>query len=301
MNILVAFNDNYTMPTRVMLKSLIENNHCSLDIYVIYVTLSDISKRKISELNDATTTIHFLRIDERKFESFPVMGIYSKEAYIRLFAHRYLPEDIDRVLWLDSDLIINGSLDEFYNIEFDNKLYVAYKDIKCDNQKKKISLGMPLDMTYINSGVLLMNLKEIRGTVQDEQIVKFVEEYNKKIEYVDQDVFNGLLYEHFKVIESDFTYNYIVRHITPWNKRKVYKNAMVFHYAGFKPWNAGFKYYGFHIWWKYALLTDKTYYKARFKSVFLSCIVAKSVHWAGMETERHCPRLHSFLTKHDGR
>ena len=296
MNILVAFNDNYTMPTKVMLKSLIKNNHFSLNIYVLYVELSNESIKYISEFNSNAVSIRFIQIDENILDCAPVMGIYSKEAYIRLFAHDYLPEDIDRILWLDSDIIVNGDIREFYDQSFKDKLYVAYKDaIQGDSAEKKASLGMPGDAVYINSGVLLMNIKEIRKKVKSEAITSYIKENSGKIKVVDQDVFNGLLYDSIRVIDSDYTYNYFASHIMPWNRHMICRKARIIHYAMHKkPWNPSYPYYGFRLWWKYALMTDINL-KSRYRSIFLSCYLEKIIFWPGYQITFRAPKLYKFL------
>ena len=299
MNILVAFNDNYAMPTKVMLKSLIEKNHYLLDIYVLYVNLSNESIKYISELNSEAVYIRFIQIDEDILDYAPVTEFYSKEAYIRLFAHDYLPEDIDRILWLDSDMIVNGDIREFYDQSFNNKFYVAYKDVfQGDSAKKKASLGMPADAAYINSGILLMNIKEIRKKVKTEMFTGYIKENSDKIVLPDQDVLNALLYDNIKVIDSDYTYNCFTMNITPWNWRSVFRKSRIIHYAGgLKPWNAAYPYYGFQLWWKYALMTDVNL-KSRYRSILLSCYLKKIKFWTKLQLGRRAPKLLKYLEEH---
>ena len=297
MNILVAFNDNYAMPTRVMLKSLIENNREIIHIYVLYISLSEESIKELSTLNSDSTTLHFIRIDDAKLKNVPIALFYSKEAYIRLFAHLYLPADVNRILWLDSDVIVNGDIQEFYKQSFEGKLYVAYKDpIQGDSAEKKTSLGMPPDAVYINSGVLLMNIAKIRGKINPEDITNYISDYYDRIKFVDQDVFNGLLYDSIRVIESeDYTYNYFVSGIMPRNKRKVYQDVRIIHYAmGKKPWKKGFTYYGFHLWWKYALMVDTKYIR-QYISICPSYILTRSKHRIAIEVKKRMPKLYSIL------
>lgn len=59
MNILVAFNDDYAMPTRVMLKSVIENNQEIIHIYVLYFSLTEDSIKELSTLNSERSNLHF--------------------------------------------------------------------------------------------------------------------------------------------------------------------------------------------------------------------------------------------------
>lgn len=303
MNILVAFNDNYAMPTRVMLKSVIENNQEIIHIYVLFFSLTEDSIKELSTLNSERSNLHFIQIDDSKLKNVPITLFYSKEAYVRLFAYLYLPEEIERILWLDSDVIVNGEIGEFYCQSFDGKMYVAYKDpIQGDSSEKKAELGMPDDAVYINSGVLLMNLEEIREKLLDEDITNYIRDYYDKIKYVDQDVFNGLLYDCIKVIDSeDYTYNYFVSSITLRNRHVVYQNARIIHYAmRNKPWKKGFIYDGFHLWWKYAVMADKSY-KKKYKNNYPSYIWARSMHEIVVLIKNGSPKVYRKLKKFKNR
>ena len=299
MNIMVAFNDGYTLPTKVMLKSLIINNTEELHIYVLYTKLSSESIDSIKELDDGNRVfITMLQIDDHLLDGVPVMKHFSKEAYIRLFAHLILDESIDRILWLDGDMIINGSLSYFYNLDFEDKIFIAEKDIEIgDSDEKKKSLGMPSDVDYINSGVLLINLTEARKRLDDKVIRDFVREHKDAIQFVDQDVFNGCLYKEFKVVDTSHLYNFFSRYIFLDNKKYVYKNAHVIHYAGRnKPWKKGYTYGGFRIWWKYAFRSGPQY-KMLFIRILPSGIKGKMIHGTALFTKSKMPGVYDKLVK----
>ena len=278
MNIMVSFNDGYVMPTKVMLTSLIHNNDERIDIYVLYVELTEDSLSSIQSLSDNKRVfIYLVKVDETILEDLPIMGHFSKEAYIRLFAHSILDNRLDRILWLDGDMIVLKSLSDFYNQDFEGKVFVAVKDQICgDDLQTKKSLGMPLDVDYINSGVLLINLQLASKVIREEEIREYVKNYKEVIQYVDQDVFNGLLYNFFKTYNDEY-YNYFSNKITCKNIKEIYNNAKIIHFMGlYKPWRRLYFYEGFHLWWKYAMLSDpsitKRYYIACISHVFWKCM-----------------------------
>lgn len=299
MNILVAFNDGYTMPTKVMLRSLITNNQSEeLSIYVLYLSLTDESIQSIYELSNGNEVkIYFVKIDD-DMSYLPIPGHFSKEAYIRLFAHSYLDKNLDRILWLDGDMIIRGSLKEYYNQDFEDCLYIADVDAHLgrDSIKHK-KIGLPLDVEYINSGVLLINLKGVRETVSNEDIIKYIVQYPERLEYVDQDVFNGLLYKYFKRIDPEHIYNFFSDCITWKNKKYVMNNVHVIHYgSSFKPWKKGYRFYGFSLWWQYALIDNKDL-KKTFFSILPSYIKGFCAHCIGNVVKNKCPGLYKKLKK----
>ena len=100
--------------------------------------------------------------------------------YYRLFAARYLPTEIDRVLYLDPDIVVNGNLQELYDTPLNGYLFAAATHVREIMRKINVlRLGMHEDGTYINSGVLLMNLKLLREEQDYQKVFKYIKKYNK--------------------------------------------------------------------------------------------------------------------------
>ena len=262
MNIFTAFDEAYVLPTRVMLKSLIENQSDALTIYVFYSSLSRKSIDAVRQLEEpGRVSFFFKQVEDSFLGELSIPKQFSKEIYYRLFAHHLFPEDVKKALWLDGDIIINGSLSEFYNQDFQGKIFIAIKD--CDPiiaEKKRIILDMTLDSKYINSGVMLFDLKAMRETLNDQEIIQYMTENQEILEFADQEVFNGLLHEHILVVDPDRRYNYSCWYITEENQAEVYRNARVIHYCGSKkPWKEDFSLLPPVIWWEYALKTGPEY------------------------------------------
>uniref|UniRef100_I5AQ91 LPS:glycosyltransferase n=1 Tax=Eubacterium cellulosolvens (strain ATCC 43171 / JCM 9499 / 6) TaxID=633697 RepID=I5AQ91_EUBC6 len=299
MNIMVSFNDAYVFPTKVMLKSLILNNMCSyIYIYIVYTDLSEESMNSIKELEDGKRIfISFVPFDSQFVDNFPLTMYFSKEAYIRLFAQWILDDCLERILWLDGDIIINGSLEEFYSQEFDGKIYVAEKDMGKAIIKARERLGMPLDSCYVNSGVLLIDLAEARKKIDRTKIVRYIEEHSMALLYVDQDVLNGCLNDMIKVSDTSNTYNYLTQNIESKNKTSIYKNVRVFHYVGpSKPWKNGYRNSAFRLWWKYALITDGSR-KETFVKLLPSCLYGKTEHAIALFLARRCKSLFKVMCR----
>ena len=267
MNIFTAFNEGFVLPTRVMLKSLIENQSGALTIYVFYSSLSQESIDTIRQLEEpGRASFVFTKVDDSFLGDFSIPERFSKETYYRLFAHRIFPENVEKALWLDGDVIVNGSLSDFYYQDFQGKLFIAVEDFQtteAEIQKiavRKTLLKMPLDSKYVNSGVLLFNLKAMRETLNDQEIIHYLTENQEILLFADQDVFNGLLHEHFLVVDPDRWYNYFHWKITEANQVEVYSNTRVFHYCGGqKPWKENYCFLPYDLWWKYALKTGPEY------------------------------------------
>ena len=107
MNILLAPNNYYIMPTIVLLQSLFDAEDDRLDIYVIH---SDLTNENIERLDrfvaEHSGVFHPIFIDADTFASAYTSFHITKEAYYRLLAQDLLPDDLDRVLYLDGDLVV---------------------------------------------------------------------------------------------------------------------------------------------------------------------------------------------------
>lgn len=110
MNLLVTLNASYLAPLNVMLFSLMRSNPTEkFNIYLLHNNLSEellLPTRKILGGN----SLYPIQVQEPQLKDAPVSKRYPQEMYFRIFAAQYLPEGIDRVLYLDPDIIINGSL-----------------------------------------------------------------------------------------------------------------------------------------------------------------------------------------------
>lgn len=109
-----------------------------------------------------------------------------------------LPESVDRLMYLDVDLIINGSIEEFYHIDFAGDDVIAADD---SNGKRTLDtfgskqIEMFHDMLaqgfrYFNAGVMLFNVAQIRKTNNFNTYMEAIKKWNYEMEAPDQDILN---------------------------------------------------------------------------------------------------------------
>lgn len=260
MNILVTLDSNYIHPLKVMLKSLFVNNQ--EDQFCIYLMHSRLKEEEVAGLikfvNEEGSKLCEVKIEDSFFKGAPLLLHYTKEMYYRLLAFRFLPR-IDRILYLDPDILVINSVRELYELDITGYLYAAaYRNRLPITEVNKIRLK-PYDIdAYYNSGVLLMNLTLQRQYIKEESIFEFVEKYHWKLILPDQDIINALYAKLIKALD-EMIYNYDVR------KYRVYKlaskghctmdfilnNTVFLHFCGKKkPWQLD--YHGrFHALYKH--------------------------------------------------
>ena len=127
MDILVTLDEGYLMQLRVMLTSLYLNHPNELcRVYLLHSRIPDVRLRELGKgLRALGCELHPVRVDSRLFEKAPVTKQYPQEMYYRLLAARLLPEDLERVLYLDPDVLIINSLKPLWELEMGDFLFAA--------------------------------------------------------------------------------------------------------------------------------------------------------------------------------
>ena len=221
MNIATALNRKYLEYTAVMLCSLCENNHEHIDAYILHSELTDKDINTLkNSLSKYDITIIPLMINRSDFDTrLPRNSQWSIETYYRLMLMDILPDNIDRILYLDVDLIINGSVEEFYHVDFKGDEVIVADD--SNGKRSRDTFGskqaeMFKDMLdngfrYFNADVMLFNVQEIRKTHNFNTYMKAVEEwdyakktifYNELLEKMQQNLMSDNSVE--KIIDNLF-------------------------------------------------------------------------------------------------
>lgn len=122
---------------------------------------------------------------------------YSKMSYIRCFFSKYLKED--KVLYLDVDALVVGNIEELWNMDLEEN-YIA--GVHEDGEWEGYLQVKGLDKTYINSGVMIMDLKAIREQKLDDKMINLLNA--RKFAFPDQDVINITLKDKIKHISNKY-------------------------------------------------------------------------------------------------
>jgi lipopolysaccharide biosynthesis glycosyltransferase len=239
MNILVAINSTYVLPLIVMLESLFDNNS-DINIYLLYSDLTSAELKYLDNFIKSKGSIFIpLKIADNTFSDAPTLKYISKETYYRLLAAEILPSSVDRLLWLDADLIVVKNIKNFYHTDFSDKYLVA-----CSYgtpMKKTIEgackrLELPDSSQYFNAGVLLFNMEKLR-TVEMRKMINHCLESGRPLTFLDQDISNLIFYNQVKIEDYRY-YNAMIHCIaSPEEQHFMRENATIIHFPGeAKPW-----------------------------------------------------------------
>lgn len=242
------------------LQSLLE--HCSdchnYDVIVLHLYVSESNRHALSRMVRGydNVSLRFYCVNALvKNHNLKANAHISTETYFRFLIQELLP-DYHKVLYLDSDVIIQTDIAELYQTELDSFLLAAARDPEflgnLHGANKQIQnyirkhLGMRQPDDYFQAGVLLFNVTEMRKAYSISQWLNFAA---KQYRYLDQDILNVYCEGRVKYLDmawnllTDCDHTRISRIIVHAPKSvqdaysKARENPKIIHYAGHKkPW-----------------------------------------------------------------
>lgn len=279
MNICVTVNSKYVRYLYIMLLSLFENNSTKkIDLFVIQRDFTDQDKKIISTLaKKYHCCVTYIEVDKRLFSSMlncmpDRENLPSEIICFRLLIPELLPENIERILMLDVDIVVNGSIKELYEIDFHEKCLAAAPNM-CHNfiVRKEWRRWYEEDRRnwiHYNTGILLWNLNRIRQNYSRGYIFNEAWKRNIEVATFEEEVFNVLFGENDILAIEPQKWNYISTHDDSFERpcfhvyqslKELKKNCRIIHFAALNPWQEGAKNKSFLLWWEYAKKTPFYY------------------------------------------
>lgn len=183
--IIYAADPNFIQFALTSIYSAYLNGNNGCDFFILH---QKEHKEKISEaLNKAPNSmpsIHLLTVDGEIFSNWKASKTLTTTAYLRLLIPDLFPTS-EKVLYIDCDTLILSNLDELFDANLSNNSIAGVLD-----DIEKNNLDHPLNNNYINSGVLLMNCKNLSRDNFLSKTKYIYENYEDKIIYHDQCLIN---------------------------------------------------------------------------------------------------------------
>lgn len=249
-NIVFASDDNYAQHIAVVIASIMTKTKGKVCFFVINDNISD---NKINKLKETAAVfyaeINFISVPEEKFKNVYLSGHVSRAAYFRLALPDILPEDVEKAIYLDVDLLVYDDIKKLWQVDLQNIPLAAVPDYgimasgRLCRQKADV-IGLPVGEKYFNSGVLIINLKEWRKENYTKQILEIIN--SNQFPHHDQDALNKLFMKNW--LQIDLRWNIIPPVFNLFTKillNKTFRNQAInakrnpgiIHYAGrYKPW-----------------------------------------------------------------
>lgn len=252
-SLLVTLDKHYVPQLLVLLTSIYLNNPGEeFQLYLMHNNLPKACRQRIAVCcRKFGYSFYPIAVPDELFQQAPTNSRYPKEMYYRLLAAQLLPEQLERILYLDPDTLVINPLRPLWQTDMQGELFAAAAHVgKTDLTKNvnKIRLKTPTD--YYNSGVLLLNLSLGRQEIVPAEVFRFVEEHEKTLLLPDQDVLNAMYGRRIVPLE-DVIWNYDARNYGTYMLRSeglcdinwVLKHTAILHFCGkAKPWKPHYIY-----------------------------------------------------------
>ena len=235
-----------------MLTSLFENNKgVDFEVYIMCERLDD---NNIADFKRLAKLYHvqikILTVNKELFKKCPVRpgDHISIAAYFRLIAPEMLPKHINKVLYIDCDIIVNASIEEFYAFNIDKNAFGAVIDEAFFNNEKYERLCYDKRYSHINSGVLLLNLDYWRENKIADKCLEYISKYPERVKFHDQDTLNAVLHKEMKLlpIKYNLQTGFLFTDYTRYYENdmpeilEATKSPVIIHFTGVsKPWFIG--------------------------------------------------------------
>jgi lipopolysaccharide biosynthesis glycosyltransferase len=256
-NILITPDKNFVQHADVMLTSLFLNNR-DLEFAVYIITNSQTDTEPLE--NTASKYGHsanVLRINESVTDNFKISLHASQANYYRLFLDELLPANLNRILYLDSDLIVCGDISYLFSVDLSRHPIAAVPEYSVTAIKKK-SLGLNEKQLYFNSGMMIINRALWKEMGLTKKLGDFINNNPDLIEYWDQDALNAVLQGNWLQLPEQYNF------ITEFCKGEFAAiKPLVIHYTGkSKPWQFMDRHRYKEEYYKYLRLTRWKSYRA---------------------------------------
>ena len=233
-HIAFACNDNYLFGAEVLVSSVMHHTRRDVFFHLLTFDLSDAGVRHIERVVSLYANARLQIVKRMGLELNAKHGIshLSNETYCRLMTPALLP-NVEKLLYLDIDLLIRGDVAEIYDTDLSGYLVAGVEEEQMRVNGYPAVIGMRRAENYFNAGVLLMNLKAFRDSGCGDAMMRRIN--GNTFRFADQDILNLTCEGRVLVLPRRFNFNlYYYR---------VYKreraNAIIIHFTGpDKPWGS---------------------------------------------------------------
>lgn len=244
MNFLYCLDHNYNRQTYISISSICKHNPQKINVYIFHDepdSFRDYHNKLLK--NNINLNIQIMGIENEDTTMFrdPEYHV-TRATYFRFLIEKYLPKNLENILYIDSDVFCIKNLKTNYEKVF-TSLQASNTVIAAKTTSKRSIDDIPLfsklniDELYFNAGVLFINLNAWKDQDYTNQLFKKMQEIGNKATFHDQDILNSFI--NGKYIELNENLNFILNNkIKKIDLLKVKKSAILIHYAGSKkPWS----------------------------------------------------------------
>lgn len=253
MNIALITDENYIVPTGTAIASVLNSNPS--EEFTFYIVTRNLSEKAVKYLEDVLASesgrvnIEIISLSESDLIDFPIRSNdhVSVATYYRIYFQKLIPQNQEKILFLDGDILCVDSLRDFYDTDLTGYSCAVTHDERNDDPSNFTRLKYPQNNGYFCAGVMLINLDWWRKNNVMQKCLEYILAEPEACLWHDQDALNHVLSG--TILWSDFRYNftqgfYFDKSNMNINEKyysdidKSRKNPCIIHFSSaYKPWH----------------------------------------------------------------
>lgn len=225
--IVLAADEGFAMPLAVTVRSILD--HCAADrrptLYILDGGITEGTKARLQRSwpRHRPYDIHWVAVDRSLLEGIEASGHVTLAAYYRILMPRLLPESVRRAIYFDSDLVCRADVGGLWDVDLGDHLCGAIPDLAAPyidssrvlpNQERCVpflaaarpipnfeALGLAPELSYFNSGVLLIDLDRWRNEKISQRVLNCLRDHRDFVLWWDQYALNVVLAGQWKLLD----------------------------------------------------------------------------------------------------
>lgn len=232
-NIGYGIDNNYARCCATSITSFCLNNPTkNFNFHIMAKDLSTTNKKQFEQLAQLySINIYIYEINIDTLAKLPTQTHLPIATYFRFILPLIL-DNVDKLFYIDADIICLQNADDFFNINLNDNIIGAVPDLPWMNAKRNKALNLR-NHIYFNAGMLIINIAKWNNFNTFAKVLQAIQNEPQKFRYLDQDALNLILTKHIQYLDTKF--NCIDINSTE------QKNIILLHFAAHpKPWNIAF-------------------------------------------------------------
>lgn len=276
--VVFSTDDKYAPYCGVAITSLIANasKENVYKLFIFYDQLSMSNQLRIKQLATENVFIQFINIHDYVSETKILTHVHLTVATVYRLIIPYVLPEYDKVIYLDSDIVINSDVAQLYDFELGENILGAAKGFVEDTEfmQKHLTKTLGIDVNnFFNAGVLIINCNKYKAEEIKAKCFKLLSERTDLI-FMDQCALNITCEGKVSWIPKEWNFEWSVLDENDISEADIGEVPAVIHYAGtWKPWDYPHRFMA-EYFWKYAKQTlyyEEILQKMQMKSIADVC------------------------------
>jgi lipopolysaccharide biosynthesis glycosyltransferase len=239
-NVALAFDRAYAAHAAVVIASAVRSLHPGMARFLCLHDGVDEPCRRAVESVAPGFEFLWVEVTENDMPPMPEKGYINRISLFRLGLERFAPADWSRVIYLDSDLVVEGDLTELWQADLNGAPVGAVADVYQNGSVLQARFGLPdmQDNLYFNAGVLVLDLDALRRSRDLSACLDLLIQNDFDLEFLDQDALNVTFWNRWTRLNPAWNVQRYLRQRDPQRETwKPYQSPAIIHYITHdKPW-----------------------------------------------------------------